>query len=360
MEWDCTQAGNNFMKRVNFAIFLFMFIVTPALAPAAAQDAQPAPNRLLQMLALTPDDANSRAYLGYVDYRALEAARGIQTLAAADFAQKTDRFALWLAAMGGVSTGMELSYLFQYLDRMQDAVGFSFSDIDQSLVFGQPPQTGTILAGNFDADRIAAAYRARDFQQTEIGGLPAWCGPDGCDSGLAQNLRDRNPANPFGGQFGRAEPLIVLPGFVADSPSPGVIESIAAAYQDKQPSLADAPEYRAIAEAVAQAGTLSQVLFINPLDLNTPDPALLTDASNSSALEIIKGYRTLPLYSLAAFADRIDGQNQLASVALVYNDEESANQAGEELLKRFSSYVSHQRRHRQGGADLYAGRAAAL
>ena len=96
------------------------------------------------------------------------------------------------------------------LDGMADAVGFGFFDIDRSLVFGEPPGNGTIVAGHFHGDRIARAYQARGFSENTQGAVSVWCGPEGCDSGLKLNLGDRNPANPFGGQFGRAEPLAVL------------------------------------------------------------------------------------------------------------------------------------------------------
>jgi hypothetical protein len=313
-----------------------LLLMLPIVAPMSAQTDSTA--RLLNMLALVPDNAASReAIVSYADYRAIEAARGIEIPA-------TDSDALlsgaWIAALGGVSSGMQLSYIMARLEEMQEVVGFSFLDIDRSLVFGNPPSMGTILAGDFDPNRISAAYTQAGYEANDLDGLTVLCSLEGCDSGLKMDLQNINPANPFGGALGRQEPLAILPDFLANSPDLNVFQAMLEAYQGEQNSLAEAPDYRAIALAAAEQGGIGQIQFVNPLDLMTVDPAALLGADSIERLrELTGGFETLPPYSLAAFADVWDGSQQRALILLAYGEEANAQTAADELAKRMETFV---------------------
>lgn len=146
---------------------------------------------------------DSAPIVSCADYRVLEAARGISTLAKADFNNRTETARIWLAAANGLSAGLSLNHFLSYLEGMEDAVGFGWFAVNRALTFGQPPSMGSVLAGDFDAKRIAAAFEARGFTGSAAGDVTVWCRAAGCNEGLAINLRSRNPANPFGGELGR-------------------------------------------------------------------------------------------------------------------------------------------------------------
>lgn len=305
--------------------------------PAAAQESsagQEKPNPLLELLALVPDTAevwDSTPIISYADYRVLEAARGISAPTKADFDNRTDTGRLWLAAAGGLSAGFPMEYLMQYLEGMEEAVGFGWFDVNRALTFGQPPSMGSVLAGDFDAERIAAAFEARGFTGSAAGDVTVWCGPAGCDEGMLMNLRSRNPANPFGGALGREEPLAVLPGLVLNSADYGVLTAMIGARQGEIPSLADNPLFQAAARALAARGTLRQAVFVSVASIGfgytMPDP----DGEQPT----FEGFGTLPPYLLMVVADVVTEDQEKTYVGLVYGDRETAQAASEELVARF-------------------------
>lgn len=318
--------------------FIVFLLVSAAflVSPLAAIDEHP----LLQMLALVPDNLASRAWLTYTDYRAMGAARGLEeSPTIADFDARTATARTWIAASMGLSTGIDMRYFFNYVSDMPQLVGFGFFDIDRAVIFGQPPSTGTILMGNFDADAIAEAYTAREFTEEQVSGVTVWCGPNGCDSGSETNLSSREPGNPFGGELGRKEPLAVLPnGMLANSADFAVVEDIIEAAQDPAESLVTSPEYRAMADALTSNGELIQVQFINPADVAFGDFATLDEGN--SIQEITADFGQLPIYSLAALADSWEGDTFTAWIALAYSDAETAQTAVDELSRRLKSFVS--------------------
>lgn len=317
--------------------FLLLLVIAGLVfTPAVAQDEHP----LLKMLALVPDTPEARSWLNYADYRAMEAARGIETPTPADFDNRTELVRVWLAASTGLNTGMRLDNFMQYLVDMPRLNGFAFFDIDQSMTFGQPPSMGTLLNGNFDAESIAAAYSEREFTTAEIDGVTVWCGPDGCENGLQQDLAGREPGDPFGGNLGRKEPIAVLPnGILVNSPHFPIVEGVIATAADPSRSLADAPDYSAVAQALTElGGNVVQVQFINPTDLIVSGipPAFGGDIEVTPEAQPGE----LPVYSLAVLADTWQGDEQTAWIGLTYVDVETAQAAADEILTRLETAVS--------------------
>ncbi|MBZ0276462.1 MAG: hypothetical protein K8I60_09975 [Anaerolineae bacterium] len=311
------------------------------LIPAAAQDTTA--NPLLDMLALVPDTDTTRAgvpVIGYVDYRALEAMRGIPTpnLDSTD-ALRDEAGGIWLASMMSVSTGLDLSGLADYVGGMRDAVGISLGEIDRSLVFGAPPQTGTLLGGAFAVDAIAAAYLARGYTFERIDDVPVWCGPGGCEDGQSIDFANRNRANPFGGALGRNELLAYLSAYMADSPALDVMQGMIAAAQDTAPSLADDPAYRAAAEASLAGGTLLQVQFFDASNVSVfmAEPGQDLPAPVKDA---IAAYQPLPPYLLFGLADVWKDDQEITLLLLVYPDAAQAETAAAELTTRLQTFAS--------------------
>jgi hypothetical protein len=325
------------LKKHSIVMVLAFCLMLPFMA--LAQDDASSP--LLDMLALVPDNPQARGgILSYVDYRAVESTRpgAAQPQSWAEWnalQEAQDPSAgLWMAAFFGVSSGPPnfISYLSQF-GPMPQLVGFDWFDINRALIYGEPPSTGTVLAGDFDVDAIVAAYQRRGFEQSELNGLPLLCSPTGCDDGLRLDLQNVDPANPFGGQFGRKEPLLIAPGYLMDSPDYEQVQAMADAYRDDEDSLADAPDFRAAAGIASANGTLVQIQFVNFALLSVP---FFSDNPD----EIAKEAGVLPLYQLAAFAHRVEGEDQIAEIILIYGNEANAQDAAVTLQDRISKYTS--------------------
>lgn len=247
-------------------------------------------------------------------------------------------FVLWMANSYRIQSGPQaLGRYFMMMETTPEVMGLDYFDIDRALEFGLPPENGFIYAGDFDLEAVAQAHLARDYTETDLGGISLWCGPVGCENGMQQDLQNRDVANIFGGDLGRQFPFLVLPQYLAASVGLPTITGMADAYQGEALSLLNAPAYRAGAEALAQSdGQLVQTQFY-PADefgtilLGRPGP--ITD----QMMALWEGYGALPVYELLVLADFQQGEDQVAMVGLVYTSEEEARTGAEELSQRIVS-----------------------
>lgn len=327
------------MKRI---ILLIMAVFILAAAPVHGVVEHP----LLSMLKSVPNSSDllrSIPIASYVDYRAVEDARGIDRLTLEVVQANRFSFQLWRAAAKGIISGPDfIQSLFMNPEDVSKVMGFSFLDVDRGLVFGTPPQTGLILQGDFDLARLEAAYEAREFTQAEIKGVPVWCSPNGCDEdeGMRISFADRQLEDWFGGNLGRREPRALLPnGFVFNSPSLILLEAMIDTQQGNLRSFAELPSILAAAEVMVEEGVLRQAQFYNGLDLGLLDLGFgsQTDSTVTEALdklrERMEAVGGLPAYGLLALADKWtadeETKTQTALILLVYNSRESAEKAAE-------------------------------
>src|SRR5262249_14167693 len=145
--------------------------------------------------------------------------------------------------------------------KMPEVIGFDFFSIEQELNYGRPPEQALQLSGQFGLDKVRAALTTEGYTRQDQAGVEVWCGPDGCDKGGTLHVRDRNPANPFGGELGRKWPIVIQENNLIGSPSLDVIQNHVAVKAGNNKSLGDAPEYRAAVEALTQNGVLMQAYF---------------------------------------------------------------------------------------------------
>lgn len=327
----------------------FLFVVLLVVSSAVvAQGAEPADSRLLQMMAVipvTPETLSVSDPLSYLDYRAVEATiPGLMPFTHyAEFAQADDaRRSLWLAAARRFMSGPveHLQYLaIPEVETMPQVVGFDVFEIDQGVLWGQPPTTGTFFVGDFDREAIRAAFTNREYTQEDLDGVEVWCPANGCDSGAQTNMRARNPgANPFGGQFGRQEPIILGDGWIFSSPSPDALELQITVLAGGASSVLALPQFSATANALLRRGEVLQVQFVNPGGLNRDDPVAQSSASREASPADVQtsSHAPLPPYSLVALADLVapDNEDDLAVVALAYSSEADAQEAGRLLMER--------------------------
>lgn len=316
--------------------------------------AQPAENEspLLQMLAKIPDTAGARSYFSYVDYRALLAARpDMPAITSSEqfyslLKGKTEESRLLLATLYGIQRGP--AFFTQYLllsEDMPKLVGFDDFTIERAIEFGNPPEQGDVLEGDFDAKAITDAHAQRDYVDSDLNGLSLLCPTAGCDTGMQTNLIQRDEANPFGGNLGRSQPVLVGDRLVASSPSIDVVNAIAGAVVDPNTSLADQPDYVAAAEAITTNGALLQAYFINPTDVGSVMSAIPTNRMTPAQVKEIQerlqtDFVPVPAYNLIALGDTATDSEQQALIALVYTTEDQAKAASALFPKHLQDYTS--------------------
>jgi hypothetical protein len=305
----------------------------------------------LDMMALIPassyenQDEWTPLTISYIDFRAVEQARPgtvtPQSWQEWNNLRDTDPLSglLWQANSYRIQSGPgALISSFGLLETMPTVMGFDLFDIDRALTFGQLPKRGDIYAGDFDPEAVAQAHLARDYTETDLGGISLWCGPVGCENGGEQDSANRDYANIFGGDRGRQFPFLVLPQHLATSMDLPLVTAMADTYQGEALSLLDVPAYRAGAEAIAQTDDLLvQAQFYPAVEFGILHLDWLGDLADQGN-EIVGGYGTLPVYELAILADFQDGEDQVAMIALVYAGEQDARTGADELSNRLASY----------------------
>lgn len=347
------------MKRLLLLVVFLLLVV-----PASAQDSVPT-NPLLDLMAYVPEDSSTRsAFIYYQDFRAAEASRDYLSRPAnaeaflngdIPLAVATGR---WYGAPADVQ-----SYLLRMLNAddptLDELMGFDFFAINRTLTFGDPPGTGIIWRGDFDPQSIAAAHDARGYAQAEIGGMPAWCGPDGCDSGSMINMELNRLPNLFSAALPRAVPFLQPNAqTLVSSALIETLEGSAAAATGAGQSIAMSSDYRVLAQAVADpavySGQLVSAMFLSALDVVLPSVspdaiAALTDPNlsaeerqalreNPDAPWYLADYGVLPPYLNVVIADRQEGEMQVAIIALAYGTAEAAEVGAAELAARLALF----------------------
>ena len=361
--------------------------------PAAAQNRSPDYDSLLAMLASAPDTPRVRAaqiVADYVDYRALEIAGAAPRPGSLDElgALGDDEFAAWSAALSrvefdplyiadelaGEGLARALPTATSAFRRLPEVLGVDWLEIDRALAVGGPPAGGVLLGGGpglTDLRTIAPALAARDFAVEQVGGVLVWhrfddreIRTDAIDAGGDLGLRTTDP---FGIQQGHAARIVTLPGMLAGSRDWAMIDDIAGAARGTTRSLADDGDFRAAAAAITDRGRfdglLLRALFTRreftafSVSRNKLGPAA-DDTQREAFAEMLQSRLAgeLPPYRLAVMADRQDGGQEVAVVALVYDRPEQAAAAVNAVTSRIAGYVPLSRKIALGAAfDLTVG-----
>ncbi|MEO8393708.1 MAG: hypothetical protein ABI700_12025 [Chloroflexota bacterium] len=332
-------------------VLLIVVMLAFGTAPTFAQTTENE-SPLLRMLARIPDTSAAREYFSYIDYRALVAARpGVPEISSWEqfntlIKSKSEESRLVLATLYGVQSGP--SFFSQYLmlsEAMPKVVGFDDFTIERAVEFGNPPEQGDVLEGDFDAQAITDAHAQRDYLSSALNGLTLLCPTAGCDSGMRQNLLQRDEANPFGGNLGRSQPVLVGDRLVASSPSIFTVNAIAGAIADPSTSLADQPDFVAAAEAITASGTLIQTYFIAPSDVGSISSAFVTSRLSAEQVKTLTAqlqadFVPVPAYNLVALADVATETEQQGLIALVYTTQAQAKAAAALFPKHLQDYTS--------------------
>lgn len=332
-------------KFLTILLVLLTSALTLAQDATGTPDAEPSPFR--QALALIPDTALVRGaniLFSYADYHAALEARAIERPERlADYIEDREAVGPIFAALPQTGPANLIIYLLNGGPDYPATVGFDFFEVAQAVEIGEPPERGQILLGDFSADAVEAAFTARDYaieRQDESGVL--LCPEAGCDAGMQINFDNINHGNPFGGDLGRTEPIFTADGVLLDSPHFPLLEAMAAVYADSGASLADAPEFQAVANVLDEYPYVLSVNALSPLMLGTIDPVSIEEGQVQLSDGVIAQLESAPVqpYQIAVIASTADDTNEYGLALLVYVNAEAAQQAAASIDQRLVAMSS--------------------
>jgi hypothetical protein len=332
-----------------YKLLLILLLALGVTAAGAAQDATETPTeptaflRALSLIPNTPAIREATPVFSYADYHAALAARGMAVPESlSGYLEGGEVEGPLFPSLPPAGPSNMLQYLVSGGPDYPQTVGFDFFQTAQAVEIGTPPSAGQILIGDFDTAMIRAAYALRGYtaeREDELGTL--LCPSAGCEEGARQNLREINPGNPFGGHLGRSEPIFVGDGVLLNSPDDTLVDAMADAYAGSAPSLADAPEFQAIANMLAEYPHVSAVIAVSPLALGQIDPVAIT-RSPEIAERLMAGIEAEPLapYAAAAFVSAADETNEYGLALVVYTNAEAAQDAAGVIGHRLETLES--------------------
>ena len=251
-----------------------------------------------------------------------------------------------------------ITYLMVGGPHYPELLGLDFFDLTGTVEFGVPPDQALVLLGDVEPQRVSRAFMARGYRPEG----PLLCPEAGCDTGRQQDVRNRQPGNPFGGDLGRSFPVFTAPGVLAGSASDVLARQMAASAAGELDSLADLPEVQAIDAVLSDMSKVLAVSVLNPLEFISFHPQQMLgrnlDADAAATLLAQLAELPLPAYSLIAFAATADDSNEYGHALLVYPDGEQASAAAAALDARLHSFTAQ--RNGLSYADTLADRGSEL
>lgn len=310
-------------------IFIFIVLLALLTGVSAAQQDTLAP--VFIPLNAIPDMPSSRNIVTLVDRTAISAAYP-------GAAAPADVSALLQALSRRSASPTSERAWVQVLSRLNDetgrsviaaegaptGLGIDFMEIDQVGTFGTPPENGLILQGAFDIAAVESALSEREYQPVD--GL--WCFQSDCANGTMINFDQRNPANPFGGELGRTQPLLLTDSLLMSSALDEIVTASQQVLTNADGSLASDPVYRAASIALSQQGVVLQVTFIGGESLQTSSEAALENPPD--------GIAPIAPYMLYAIADVASETEQIGIAAFVFQAESDAAAAVKQMSTRLS------------------------
>jgi hypothetical protein len=308
---------------------------------------------LLTALARVPDSVEARQdIVSWLDQDALLATRpgAAQPASGAELAAllESDEPSgeLLMAALLGASSGdPEILRRLAFSPRWPTELGFDVTDIGSHLTFGRPPSDGTVLAGTFDPESVAAAFAQRGYTSTVAGGHSLLCGAAGCERGLDVDIARADPGLPFGAELGRSEPLAVSPTDILSSADLATLSAMLQTAAGTAPALADDRAYRAVASAGDPVATLVQATLL-PGGMVGLDPTIFAffsdspEAAGQLVVTLDEAFEEMPAADVIAVLDGATATEQVVSIALAYADAEDAAATAEILPRRLQALPS--------------------
>ncbi|MFO1185926.1 MAG: hypothetical protein U1E56_14250 [Bauldia sp.] len=345
------------------AALLAGLLVSATGATAAGLDF----DAMLQLIPAGPQTYASWPLIGYVDYRAIEAAAGVRHPPSETAFKKLPEAerAAWLKAMRRVAAGPQKlgtygAHLGSTQTEMLDAMGFDFLDVDRALTFwDKPPGVISVLSGGqglgdvFDVD---GALVGRGYAHEIIDGADVWHRFN--DGASAFRLTDPGAeADPFDGDIMRSERIVAEPGLVVAATTWADLSAVIAVRAGTaSPDSAGDLIGPAVAAMARLAGAPPLQVFALPLtafaDRGAANPlaGLFGGLDPREAMERLTqrpAGRPLVPFPLAVFADFATAAGDVAVVAIPYPDHATAQAEMPGIAERFRTWRSLLRNDRE-------------
>lgn len=244
-------------------IILSLILIFPVFAGCGGA----ASNTFLELLNLVPADLDTGDYPLYVtvaDHASFYKDNGITFNDSQELIEimNTEYFELWNIVYGEYVTGYG-----RYMDSStirKEYVGYDITCIDAEVQFGYPPANGVAAIGSFSpqdtSDALSNQYEwpswAVDAYTTEdYRGVTIHSWGNGLEAHMTTRL-----VPPHIDELGRARPLAITDKYLFYSATVETVKALVDASQDQQPSLADLPEYAAIANGLAKFKTYAAMI----------------------------------------------------------------------------------------------------
>jgi hypothetical protein len=347
-------------------IRVLVLCVGLALAAAAigACGGKKAPeSAFYEFLRFVPDRPAYRQYLTFGDAAAWHASWGVPRIDNLEQFEALDREprAYWLYIMFRQTTPPE--YLSVYLaEDPRSFYGFDLFNLDRYLLAGRPPDWITVAGFSFDVKQIADALAGSGYQAEKLK-----------TGGTLYSIRGdyqydlSSPTKT--GRMGDLNRIGLLDDKMVTSKATEPVTASLAAYNDQIPSLADDPEYVALAQALddpalAGTGQLMGAIVEDGLEISLDDYAVSSLGSGATAQQVeeklaeLRQSPQIPAYSLVAFVTcHTEGATYLI-LAVVFPKGTDGQTAADLLADRLRNYVSAS--YKRPLSEVWAERGATL
>ncbi len=311
---------------------------TPTLPPTTTSPSAPEPSLYQELLRLIPDTPETRSAVYINDYVRLREVWGIPPLEPdADERAMIDYLFKYLNRLETPDSELAQTATFIFGSRVRQYLGFDLRDVDQSITAGEeiePSRHVGVLRGRFDpgatAEGITACSECPTPLREEYRGVSfySW-GTDSeekPDQGLAPGAFD---------QSGRGRSIAVQGDRVFHTVATNTIKALIDASLGKQPSLADAEEFRLLVNGMTVLGAYIMYLTDKTQGLNGILKARCGEESQCSE-ELrtqLKGEPVLSPYSAYATGVGKDEDGVYTALVLVHDDAIAA-EANVNLLRQ--------------------------
>jgi hypothetical protein len=300
---------------------------------------------LLDFLRYVPNDASYRQYVTYGDKAAwlkswnVPNAQSIDELNTLDdLARKRWMFILTRQTL--VPSALGIEYLVA--DDGLKYYGFNYFAADRYLEAGQPPNLITAVDGQFNTTRIDVALKSDGYTTTALK-----------PSGTLYSLNDDYAINLTGdvprmGQLGQRNRIALMGQRMLIARATETIQN-AVSVGAANMSLADAPEYQAVVDALndpqmADVGPLMGALIMDSSAMPTDPLSLMggrgTPEQIKKIQEALNLQPKLTPYVLSAFTTHHNNGKTYLVLALVFSSGSDAQTAAKNLGDRIQNYTS--------------------
>ena len=297
-------------------------------------------NALLQMLQSVPNRVEYRRYLTYGNPAAWHTVTGISRIAEVgelDLLPEKEKDALLFGMIPQTMPPGTLGSEYVISEPQSDYFGFNLFTLDRWLEAGQPPDQINVAEFSFDASSIADALTAVGYESTPLD-----------DSSTLYSIRDDYEIDldaPLRtGMLGELNRIILGDGQMIIGRATEIVEEAHSAILGIQPSLADDPIVRAVAESLGNPMLEGEMVGMIIIDNPVFDPvaALGLDFSQEAIDELRAslGEASLPLFLLPAFATNRTQDETFLNLAVVFPQGTDIEGATETLAARLTAYTS--------------------